>query len=124
MDCGLHPSDYLTRFLDSCPFGEQLEGVLQSYCHGRLPTRDPDCPRYLKIDSLLPLLHSLLPVPWEPGTDKLLLSFISWGTRACSLGTVVVPNSSCRQDAKQVLAPPGIYPVHAAAGKPVFANLI
>lgn len=100
MDCGIHPSDYLTGFLDSCPFGEQLEGVLWSSCYGRVPTRDPDCPHYLKIDPLLPLLHSLLPVTWEPGTDKLLLSLISCGTRACSLGTVVVPNSSCRQDAK------------------------
>lgn len=78
MDCGFHPSDYLTGFLDSCPVGEQQEGVLWSSCHGRLPARDPDCLHYLKIDSLLLLLHSLLPVTWEPGTDKLLLSHILW----------------------------------------------
>lgn len=81
MDCGLHPSHYLTG-----PFGEQLEGVVRKGCHGWLLTRDPDCPRCPKIEPLLPLLHSLLPVTWEPGTDKPLLSLMSWGTRAVSLG--------------------------------------
>lgn len=54
MDCGLHPSDDLTRFLDSCPFGEQLEGAVWNGCHGRLLTSDPDCSQYPKIDPLLP----------------------------------------------------------------------
>lgn len=96
-----NPSDDPTGFLDSCPFGEQLEGVLWSVCLGRLLTRDPDCPTTQR-KILLPWLHSLLPVTWEPATDELVLSLVSWGDTALSLGTVVVPNSSCRQDAKHI----------------------
>lgn len=71
----VHPSDCLTGFLDSYPFGEQLEGVLQSGYHGRLLTRDPDCPHDPR--KILLCLCSILCCLW-PGVRNWLTINCFW----------------------------------------------